>query len=94
MASFDLTILTDSHFLSPGENNPHGEGILLEDQLVMRAMEKQGLRVRRINWDHPRVDWQDTKYIMFRSTWDYFERFPEFESWLIISPKDEFFPPT
>jgi hypothetical protein len=82
MASFDLTILTDSHFLSPGENDPHGEGILLEDQLVMSAMEKQGLRVNRINWDHPRVDWRESSHIMFRSTWDYFERFPEFAPWL------------
>lgn len=82
MTSFDLTILTDSHLLSPGENDPHGQGILLEDKLVMSAMEKQGLRVRRINWDDSRVDWRDTKHIMFRSTWDYYERFPEFDRWL------------
>jgi len=82
MPLFDITILTDSWFLGKTRHNSHIEGIMQEDQLVQRALEKRGLKVRRINWDDPEVDWSETRYILFRSTWDYFERFPEFEHWL------------
>ncbi len=82
MQQFDITILTDSWFLGKTQRNSHIEGIMQEDQLVQTALEKRGLKVRRINWDHPDVDWSDTRYILFRSTWDYFDRFPEFEPWL------------
>ncbi|MCK4880254.1 MAG: hypothetical protein KAS82_06330, partial [Bacteroidales bacterium] len=64
------------------KRTPHIESIMQEDRLVQTALEKRGLKVRRINWDHPEVDWSDTRYILFRSTWDYFDRFPEFDRWL------------
>ena len=82
MPLFDITILTDSWFLGKAQHNSHIERIMQEDHLVQRALEKRGLKVRRINWDDPEVDWSETRYILFRSTWDYFERFPEFENWL------------
>ncbi len=82
MHSFDITILTDSLHLGTQKRTPHIEDILEEDRLVQSALENRGLRVNRINWDHPEVDWSDSRYLMFRSTWDYFNRFPEFERWL------------
>ncbi len=82
MHSFDITILTDSLHLGLRHRTPHIEDILEEDRLVQSALENRGLRVTRINWDHPDVDWSDSRYMMFRSTWDYFNRFPEFERWL------------
>lgn len=82
MHAFDITILTDSLHLGIRQRTPHIEDILEEDRLVQSALENRGLRVNRINWDHPDVDWSDSRYIMFRSTWDYFNRFPEFENWL------------
>jgi glutathione synthase/RimK-type ligase-like ATP-grasp enzyme len=82
MPLYDITILTDSWFLGKARHNSHIETIMQEDQLVQSALERRGLKVRRINWDHPDVDWSNTRYILFRSTWDYFERFPEFEPWL------------
>ena len=30
----------------------------------------------------PSFDWKQTKYAIFRTTWDYFDRFEEFFSWL------------
>ena len=78
MQQFDITILTDSTHLGILQRTPHMEGIIQEDQLIQSALEQRGLKVRRINWDHSELDWSDTRYIMFRSTWDYFDRFPEF----------------
>jgi len=82
MHHFDITILTDSLHLGKLQRTPHIEDILEEDRLVQSALEKRGLRVNRINWDHPDMDWSNSRYLMFRSTWDYFNRFPEFDRWL------------
>ncbi|MCD4711362.1 MAG: hypothetical protein K8R52_10995 [Bacteroidales bacterium] len=82
MQPFDITILTDSRYLGARQSAPYIQNIIQEDQLVQSALENRDLKVRRINWDHPEVDWSDTRYIMFRSTWDYFDRFPEFDRWL------------
>lgn len=82
MKPFDITILTDATFLGDQKRTPHIEGIIQEDQLVQLALEKRGKRVRRVSWDNPEVDWGDTRYVLFRSTWDYFDRYPEFDHWL------------
>ncbi len=82
MQTYDVTILTDARYVHPREINPFVENVLKEDQLLKEALEKRDLKVQRINWDHPEVDWSDSRYILFRSTWDYFERFMEFDRWL------------
>lgn len=88
MAAYDITILTDHRYVSPSERNEYIDNVLLEDDLLKVALEKKGLRVKRTNWDDPTFDWSQTKYIIFRTTWDYFERFPEFSDWLeIVSHK-------
>jgi hypothetical protein len=56
--------------------------VIKEDTLVKEALEKQGLNVWRTNWDNPSFDWGTTRSILFRTTWDYFDRFPEFSKWL------------
>ncbi len=78
----DITILTDARWVNPGQRDWYAENILNEESLVQQALEKYGLKVGRINWDHPDMDWRSTRYVLFRSTWDYFDRFPEFKDWL------------
>jgi len=78
----DITILTDSRYVAPGKTDPYVDNILHEEMLVRKALEENGLKVDRINWDHPETDWSATRFILFRSTWDYFERFEEFRRWL------------
>ncbi len=78
----DITILTDPIHLGNGPRTPIIENAVQEDLLVQEALEKRGWRVRRINWDHPEMDWTSTRYVLFRSTWDYFNRFREFDQWL------------
>ncbi len=78
----DVTILTDKRYLSNNPNDSYSKNVLLEDSLLKKALEKKGLKVRRTNWDDNNYDWSKTKYAIFRSTWDYFDRFSEFSKWL------------
>lgn len=83
MRDTQVTILTDRRYVEPakdGSNNTRN--IINEDRLVRQALERKGLKVQRISWDDPRFDWSGTDFILFRSTWDYFDRFPEFSVWL------------
>jgi glutathione synthase/RimK-type ligase-like ATP-grasp enzyme len=61
---------------------PYISNVILEDSLLQAALEKIGLRVARKSWDDVEFDWSSTKFALFRTTWDYFNRFAEFEIWL------------
>src|SRR5688572_26220505 len=82
MKSFDITLLTDSRYVNPVEVNWYIQNILDDDRLVTEALEKRGLTVTRTNWDNPAFDWSKTRFAIFRTTWDYFDRFGEFAEWL------------
>lgn len=79
---YDVTILTTKSYLNPTAVDDYIDNILTEDRLVQRALEKEGYKVTRKNWDNPDFDWSQTKTILFRTVWDYFERYDEFEPWL------------
>jgi glutathione synthase/RimK-type ligase-like ATP-grasp enzyme len=79
---YDITILTDRRYVAPERINNYIANVLLEDNLVKNALEHNGLKVCRTNWDNPEFDWSETKYVLFRTTWDYFDRFEEFMAWL------------
>ena len=79
---YDITILTQAEYVNPTEKNVYIDNVLLEDQLIIDALEAKGLKVYRTNWDNPDFDWSSTKYVLFRAIWDYFDRFPEFSKWL------------
>ena len=93
---FDVTILTDQRYVSPTSIDSYTQNVLDEDNSLSEAMKNQGIEVTRTNWDNPNFDWSKTKYILFRTTWDYFDRFPEFSAWLeevskltkLINPKE------
>jgi hypothetical protein len=82
MHRFDITLLTEIRYVQPKPGDWYVENIMLEDTLLRAALEKRGLRVHRTNWDDPEMDWTTTRFAMFRTTWDYFDRFPEFSTWL------------
>ncbi|MBO6524807.1 MAG: hypothetical protein JJ971_13330 [Balneolaceae bacterium] len=82
MKSFDVVILTESRYLNPTKSNDYIQNILIEDGLLQAALEKLGLRVTRKDWADPDFDWSSTKCAIFRTTWDYFDRFEEFKAWL------------
>ena len=82
MHKYDLTILTDARYVEPSDPDWYARNILQEDGMVKKAMENRGYKVFRTNWDNVHMDWSDTRFVLFRTTWDYFDRFPEFDSWL------------
>lgn len=78
----DITILTDARYVSPTSVDEYSQNVLLEDGLIEQELIRLGYKVHRTNWDNPDFDWQQTRYALFRTTWDYFDRFPEFSAWL------------
>lgn len=78
----DITILTDARYVSPTSTDEYTQNVLLEDGLVEKELTKLGYKVYRTNWDNPDFDWSQTRYALFRTTWDYFDRYPEFSLWL------------
>ena len=79
---YDVAVLTESRYLAANEADWYTRQVHAEDGLVMQALERQGLRVTRRDWADPAHGWQDTRSVLFRTTWDYFHRFGEFSPWL------------
>ena len=79
---YDLTILTDRRYDNPSELNDYICNVILEDRLLRDALEEKGLKVFRTHWDNPDFDWTRTRYAIFRTTWDYFDRMEAFMPWL------------
>lgn len=94
MSQFDVVILTESRYLNPKKTNDYTQNVLTEDGLLKEALESLGLKVARKDWADPTFDWGSTKSAIFRSTWDYFDRFDEFKSWLKkVENQTQFFNP-
>lgn len=79
---FDVTILTDRRYVAQNYPDTYSQNVVLEDRLLAEALERKGLMVTRTHWDNPYFDWSGTRFAIFRTTWDYFDRFDEFEPWL------------
>ena len=78
----DVTILTCKAYYKPEKITPYEQNILDEYQYIKVALEAKGLTVYRTYWDDPTFDASQTRCIVFRTIWDYFERFEEFSRWL------------
>jgi hypothetical protein len=78
----DIVILTDQQHLQQYSDEGIEQDGFIEDFILKQALETEGLNVLRLSWDNPDFDWSTTKSVIFRSTWDYFYRFPEFSKWL------------
>ncbi len=82
---FDVTIVTCKKYLLDKEGNSYINTIFLEYSLLKEALEKKGLSVQRTYWDDPDYDWSQTKVTLIRTVWDYFERFEEFNNWMVTT---------
>lgn len=82
MKKYDVVILTSKSYLTIKEGDNYIQNVIDEDNYVLQSLEKQGLKVIRLSWDDANFDWSSTKFILFRTTWDYSERFSEFSKWL------------
>jgi hypothetical protein len=82
MKTYDVVLLTDSRYVDPNSPGEYVQNILTEDKLVREALERKGLIVERKDWADPEFDWSQTKAMLFRTNWDYFDRFGEFQKWI------------
>jgi len=80
----EIALLTDRRYESSvvPEGDWYLSNILQDDTLLMAALRDLGIRSRRVAWSRLDVDWSHFKCAVFRTTWDYFDRFVEFTSWL------------
>ena len=79
---FDIVILTDNRYIEPDIKNWYINQVLLEDKILQEKLESIGMKVCRKDWADHDFDWNSTKYAIFRTTWDYFDRFDEFFLWI------------
>ena len=53
-----------------------------EDQNIIPELAKYNIEARAVIWDDKAITWTDFDYLIFRNTWDYFEKETEFKTWL------------
>ena len=53
-----------------------------EDQKLIPALAKHNIEAKAIIWSDKTINWNDFDYLIFRNTWDYFEKETEFTIWL------------
>ncbi len=87
MTLYDCVILTDQRYLNDSKTDTYKHNVYFEDRLVYHALEELGLKTLRLAWDDAFFDWSSTKSVLFRTTWDYFDRFAEFSEWLELVSK-------
>jgi len=82
MEDYDIIILTDERYEVPDETNWYQANILGEERLLMTGLGARGLSTKRVAWSNAHFDWKRARSAVFRSTWDYFDRFAEFSAWM------------
>ena len=84
MQTFDVALLTDRRYTAPtaAEGDWYLQNILDDDKLLQEALTRRGLTSLRVDWADPEIEWSRFRCAVFRSTWDYHERFAEFSAWL------------
>ncbi|WP_369769438.1 RimK family alpha-L-glutamate ligase [Flavobacterium sp. WC2416] len=53
-----------------------------EDQLLLPELAKHNITATAAIWDDKSIQWSDFDYLIFRNTWDYFEKETAFNNWL------------
>lgn len=56
--------------------------LLPADQLLIPRLALRGIHAVAVVWDDRRIDWKSFDFLIFRNTWDYYEKETEFNHWL------------
>ncbi|MBX9584094.1 MAG: hypothetical protein K2X87_27660 [Gemmataceae bacterium] len=80
----DVALLTDRRYVAAdaAEGDWYLGNILHEDRLLRAELDRLGLSSARADWSRPDQDWSAFRCAVFRTTWDYFDRFADFSAWL------------
>jgi glutathione synthase/RimK-type ligase-like ATP-grasp enzyme len=74
---WDVALLTEKRYLLQKSDNWYVQNILHEDRLIAAELRLLGLSCKRVAWD-TNTDLSCFKYILFRTTWNYFEKLDKF----------------
>ncbi len=85
--TIDCVVLTDQRYILNSSSETYIQNVLDEDAFVVNALKAEGLNAIRLAWDDTHFNWETTKCIIFRTTWDYFDRFTAFSEWLSLVTK-------
>lgn len=77
-----IALVNDHSTINAQNPNAYVRQILAEDAYLNHAFQALGATTARVDWADACVDWASFDAILIRQTWDYFERFDEFSSWL------------
>ncbi|TVQ71265.1 MAG: hypothetical protein EA363_06330 [Balneolaceae bacterium] len=79
-----IALLTDHRYTAAraDKDDWYLANILRDDALLQVALSDLGISSVRVDWADAGIDWSAFSCAVFRTTWDYFERIPEFLSWL------------
>lgn len=80
----DVALLTERRYAAPtaAADDWYFGNILADDRHLCDALRARGLSSVRVDWAREDVDWSQFRCAVFRTTWDYFDRFAEFSAWL------------
>ena len=53
-----------------------------EDALLVQLLQELDISYQLLAWSDPDVDWSQFTHVLIKSTWDYFDYYPEFLFWL------------
>lgn len=53
-----------------------------EDQKIIPALAQYNIQATAAIWSDKTINWSEFDYLVFRNTWDYFEKETEFKIWL------------
>lgn len=56
--------------------------LTVSDQLLIPELAKHNITAKAVIWDDKSINWRNFDYLIFRNTWDYFEKESEFNLWL------------
>jgi hypothetical protein len=72
----DIALLTDRRYTAAeaAAGDWYLGNILADDRLLAEALASRGLASVRLDWADSRVDWGAFRAVVFRTTWDYYDR--------------------
>jgi hypothetical protein len=60
----------------------HLPGVHPDDVHLAASLSRLGIEPGACVWSDPSIDWSSFDAVLIRTTWDYFQRYEEFLSWL------------
>jgi hypothetical protein len=77
-----VALLTEEKYIHPRETNWYIDQLLLEDRLLIEALEKRGAQVTKVGWTKKDIDFSTFDAAVFSSIWDYYHYPEAFAQWL------------